>query len=271
MKVSYLRERFEQVYARYNKASFIHPDPLEFLYRYPDPLDREIVALLASSLAYGRVKQILKAVSSVLARMPSPSRFLEKASTAELLDTFEDFRYRFTSGQDMVRLLSGATRALDEFGSLEACFCAGFCPGDDTVIPALSRFVVRVYPSSRGKSSFLLPDPRNGSACKRAFLFLRWMVRKDLVDPGGWRCITPSKLLIPLDTHMFHISRELGFTDRKQADLKSALEITRHFREISPRDPVKYDFVITRFGIRPDMDPSMLMSDSLFIVRDRPS
>ncbi len=259
METLYLRERLEQIYARYNRPVFVHPDPLEVLYGYPDLLDREIVALVASSLAYGRVKQILKSLSYILVRMPSPSRFLEKTNMPELLDTFGDFRHRFTSGRDLVRLLCGVSRALEEFGSIESCFCSGFDPGDETVVPALSIFVRRLYPPHREESSFLLPDPRNGSACKRAFLFLRWMIRKDLVDPGGWQCVPPSKLLIPLDTHMFHIAKKLGFTDRKRADLKSALEITRHFRKINPKDPVKYDFVITRFGIRSDMNSSSLI------------
>ncbi|MBQ9595493.1 MAG: DUF2400 family protein, partial [Synergistaceae bacterium] len=34
------------------------------------------------------------------------------------------------------------------------------------------------------------------------------------------------------------------------ADLKTAIEITDSFRKISPDDPTKYDFVLTRFGIR---------------------
>jgi hypothetical protein len=35
--------------------------------------------------------------------------------------------------------------------------------------------------------------------------------------------------------------------------MRTALEITSGFKQISPDDPVKYDFVLTRFGIRPDM------------------
>jgi hypothetical protein len=42
-------------------------------------------------------------------------------------------------------------------------------------------------------------------------------------------------------------------TSRKSADLKSAVEITGAFSEINPSDPVKYDFALTRFGIRDDM------------------
>ena len=44
----------------------MHPDPLEFLYGYSEAADREIVALLASCLAYGRVALILRSVETVL-------------------------------------------------------------------------------------------------------------------------------------------------------------------------------------------------------------
>ena len=64
----------------------------------------------------------------------------------------------------------------------------------------------------------------------------------------------PSKLLVPLDTHMHRIAMTLGLTKRKQADLRTALEITEAFRKFSPSDPVRYDFVLTRFGIRKDLD-----------------
>jgi uncharacterized protein (TIGR02757 family) len=85
-------------------------------------------------------------------------------------------------------------------------------------------------------------------------LFLRWMVRKDRVDPGGWHGVSASKLIIPLDTHMYKISLKLGLTAKQQPNMRTALEITAGFRQIVPDDPVKYDFVLTRFGIRDDMN-----------------
>ena len=60
------------------------------------------------------------------------------------------------------------------------------------------------------KQSYLLPSPQKNSACKRLNLYLRWMIRKDNVDPGGWSKIPVSKLIIPLDTHMFKIGTILG-------------------------------------------------------------
>jgi len=78
------------------------------------------------------------------------------------------------------------------------------------------------------------------------------MVRQDEVDPGGWDLVPPSKLVVPLDTHMHRIGLLLRFTNRKQADLQTALEITDAFRKVAPHDPVKFDFVLTRLGIWSD-------------------
>jgi len=80
------------------------------------------------------------------------------------------------------------------------------------------------------------------------------MVRQDDVDPGGWENLPASKLIVPLDTHMHRICLLLKFTSRKQADLRTAIEITEAFRTISPDDPVRYDFALTRLGIRDDAD-----------------
>lgn len=59
---------------------------------------------------------------------------------------------------------------------------------------------------------------------------------------------------------MHRIGRQLGYTRRKQPDMKTAFEITDKFKEISPDDPVRYDFVLTRLGIRDDVDPSGLFA-----------
>jgi uncharacterized protein (TIGR02757 family) len=80
------------------------------------------------------------------------------------------------------------------------------------------------------------------------------MVRNDRVDPGVWKSVPASMLLVPLDTHMYRLSNLLGFTDRRQKDLETARGITSAFREVSPEDPVKYDFALTRLGIRRDGD-----------------
>jgi uncharacterized protein (TIGR02757 family) len=250
------RTTLERIYDRYHRRCFVHPDPLEFLYRYEDLGDREIVALIASSLAYGKVEQILRSVSQVLGKMgPCPSAFLLNSPFNRIVDTFSDFKHRFTSGEELARLLWGVRRVIEKHGSLQECFMSRLHRDDHTVIPALSAFVENIFPEG---CDFLIPAPGKGSACKRLNLFLRWMVRRDEVDPGGWEGVPPSKLLVPLDTHMHRIAMALGLTKRKQADLRTAIEITEAFRKLSPSDPVRYDFVLTRFGIRKDLDQAVL-------------
>jgi len=247
-------ERLDELYARYNWREFVHPDPLEFLYDYKDVRDREIAGIVASSLAYGRVAQILKSVSSVFERMPSPSIFLRHASRKSLRKTFKGFKHRFTTAEDIAMMLFGIKRVIERHGSLHACFTACLNNDDDTILPALSGFVKELAVESDGRCNSLLPLPTRGSAYKRLNLFLRWMVRKDEVDPGGWDNVPASKLIVPLDTHMHRICRALKLTQRKQADMRTAVEITTAFRTITPDDPVKYDFALTRLGIRDDTD-----------------
>ncbi len=250
------RERLEKLYSLYHRRELVHPDPLEFLYKYNDLRDREVVGLVASSLAYGRVAQILSSVSTVLERMgPSPFAFLLNSSLDSLLSAFAAFKHRFTTGQELAALLWGAKCTIEHYGSLHACFMACFNEHDDTVLPALSAFVRKFNTCSSKNGKFsLLPSPDRGSACKRLNLFMRWMVRRDEVDPGGWRFIPLSKLIVPLDTHMHRIGLFLNWTVRRQADLRTAVDITCAFRRLVPEDPVRYDFSLTRLGIRKDMD-----------------
>jgi uncharacterized protein (TIGR02757 family) len=93
---------------------------------------------------------------------------------------------------------------------------------------------------------------KRGSAAKRWHLFLRWLVRADEVDPGGWTRVPMSRLVVPMETHMHRICATLGILSRKSADGRAALEITEFFRRLDPADPARFDFSLTRLGIHPD-------------------
>ena len=254
------RDNLEALYDQYNHRSYVSPDPLQFLYDYPDSLDREIVGLIASSLAYGRVTQILKSVDEILCEIGEPKNFLEKTTKPRLLNIFHGFKHRLTTGEEIASLLYGVGSVIKKYGSIEECFVSGISRGDENVIPGLVKLVGEIYVEAGCNLPYLLPDPIKGSACKRLNLYLRWMIRKDDVDPGGWEKVKPSQLLIPLDIHMFKICSMLGMTCRKQANLRTVLEITDAFRKINPEDPVKYDFAITRLGIREELSPDAFIS-----------
>ncbi|OGS08146.1 MAG: TIGR02757 family protein [Elusimicrobia bacterium RIFOXYA12_FULL_51_18] len=242
------KKLLEKTRARFNKKKFIHPDPLEFVYRYAAAHDREIAGFVAAALAYGNVTQILRSVEKVLKPMgPSPRRWLLKISPADITRTFSSFKHRFTTGGELTVFLINIKTTIKEYGSLENCFMKHYRPADETLAEAVYDFVNDF--NSNACAPTLTPCPEKKSSFKRLNLFLRWMVRKDIIDPGVWKNIPPSKLIVPLDTHMFRIARELGLTARKDTSMKTALEITAAFRRVSPADPVKYDFALTRAGI----------------------
>ncbi|BBO68878.1 TIGR02757 family protein [Desulfosarcina alkanivorans] len=253
-----LVDRLEQIYRQYHRRAYVDPDPLTFLYDWDHVRDREIVGLVAASLAYGRVVQILKSVSAVLEKIgPSPYHFVTRRSLKSMRETFLGFRHRFADGDQMAALLYAAGRVIRQFGSLENGLAEGLATDGKNLHAALGHLYRQL---TRGRSSpgHLLPDPGKGSACKRLHLYLRWMVRKDQVDPGGWQCVAPSDLIVPLDIHMHTVGRRLGFTRRRQADLRTALEITDGFKEICSQDPVRFDFSLTRLGIRSELDMTSL-------------
>ena len=76
------------------------------------------------------------------------------------------------------------------------------------------------------------------------------MVRPDDgVDCGVWGRVSPSRLVLPLDTHLFKVVRALGWTRRKSAGWAMALEVTQRLRAIDPADPIRFDFALSRLGI----------------------
>jgi len=237
----------EQAYETYNHREFVHPDPLEFLYRYTLPVDREVAGIVASSLAYGRVVQILKSVGQVLDMLGRhPAQRLETLSRRDLSGLLRGFRHRFTTGEEMAGLLTAVGKVIRTEGTLRGLFKN---VDKRPWVDVLDGFVVALDMEARGLPS-LLPRPSKGSACKRLMMFMRWMVRKDEVDVGDWHDLGPHHLIVPLDTHMFRVSRGLGLTSRRSASLKAAIEITNEFSKIQPDDPARYDFALTRPGIR---------------------
>ena len=249
------RRWLESLRRRYHHRRFLSPDPLEAVYDYDAARDREIVAFIAASLAYGNVKAMLPAIRAVLdALAPSPTASI-LTPRPPLRVRFRAFRYRFTSGAQLTALLAAIAHLIHHHGSLHASFTRHLNPKDTTIIDALGRFVDDLHRAAPLPLAHLIPHPAAGSACKRLNLFLRWMVRRDEIDPGGWTGVNPSRLIMPLDTHVYQIAHARRWTQRRTPDLKTALHITDRLRTIHPTDPLRYDFAITRPGIRREVLP----------------
>jgi uncharacterized protein (TIGR02757 family) len=258
-----LRASLDGFARRYDRG-FLDSDPLGMVRDFDRADDRELVGLLAAALAYGRVESIRASLREVLSILgPRPSRFLESFDPARDGRRFAGFRHRFTGGSDLAAFLHRIRRAREIDGSLEAFFVrhdpdpesAHLGPAMDAFADALHA-LGRIVRGGRGGveerdgARWLLTRPRDGSACKRHCLYLRWMVRpEDGLDCGVWRRVSPARLVAPLDVHMARISRALGWTRRRSPSWAMAVEVTEAMRQLDPDDPTRYDFALSRLGI----------------------
>ena len=242
----------EGAYARFNRREFALQDPIRYVYDYPEPADGEVVGLLSGLLAFGRVAQILRSVEGVLGRLGErPAEFVRSSSPRALRAACVGFVHRTANADNMACLLVALKGVLERHGSLESCFRAHDEPGARTVLPGLTGLAGELC----GGAGHLTADPRRGSPCKRWNLFLRWMVRRDEVDPGLWRSVSAARLIVPLDTHMWRVCKGLGLTRRATCNMKAALEVTDAFRVLRPEDPVRYDFSLMHASVENALPP----------------
>jgi len=251
---SALAPQMEAIYRKYHHRQYVYPDPLAALYGVEDPRDQEVVGLIAAALAFGNVKTILGSIEKVLREFPHPGRMLPEMARRELVRRCRGFRHRYVGERELAALLLGIQAVLRAHGGLGACFQARLDAEDATVLPALTAWVAEIQAASGLTQNYLLPDPARGSACKRLLMYLRWMVRHDVIDLGLWSKVGMRRLLIPMDTHMHRLALGIGLTQRKQADLRAAQEVTAALATIDPADPTRFDFSLTRLGIRRDSD-----------------
>lgn len=258
-RLAALQGLLNRAYAEYDRR-WIEPDPVQFVWRYHRPEDREVAGLVASSLAYGNIKQIKRSVETVLGILgPRPARALDSLQAKAALRSLQGFKHRFNDAMDAACLLVFIREMRRAAGSVE-----GFFAPDGRVTDlrtALTHFVDRALalprdglygqgplPDGAGVR-FFFPSPEDGSACKRLCLYLRWMVRADTVDPGGWTRVPRAALLIPLDAHIINIGRSARLTRRVSPGWKMAEDITATLRACDPLDPVKFDFALHRMGL----------------------
>ncbi|MGA2506390.1 MAG: TIGR02757 family protein [Chitinispirillaceae bacterium] len=247
----------ENQYSLYHSPEYLRLDPLICLKGFVSGNDLEIAGIMASVLAYGRAEIIIRNVSEIFKRTGRCiARFSIDTSLDHKYRLFKDFRHRFNDGHDVALLLQSVGILANEYGSLESLFIEGG-QGQGAIKNALVHFTekikqqaARLDPARRKGIEYLLPSPRSGSACKRLNMYLRWMVRPaDGIDLGVWRNISPSMLVIPVDTHVARIARGIGLTKRATVNWLMAEEITEKLKTCDAADPVRYDFSLCRSGM----------------------
>ncbi len=218
-------------------TEFIGSDPVQFPHRYTERGDIEASAFISAWMAYGSRKvflQILDRLHATMDAVGGPYRFITNHAYRQLENNAQSCLYRFYKWEDFIVLCERMAEVYAEKRSLEAFFIPG---------QSLDSGVFALCKAFEGVNG--IPVPGSPSANKRFYMFLRWMVRPGSpVDFGIWKNISPSQLIVPLDTHVYQIALRLGLTSRKSADLKTAAEITAAMAEIWPDDPSRGDFAL---------------------------
>jgi uncharacterized protein (TIGR02757 family) len=165
---------------------------------------------------------------------------------------------------DLKYFCRGFRACYKKYGSLEALFGSAVTPGRDAspasaaavagagLWEGIALFRETMARGNGGLYTKHIADPYSSSPCKRLFLSLRWLVRREgPVDMGLWKSLSPASLCIPLDLHVGRTARRIGLLDpaRKANDRKAALALTERLREFCPEDPARYDLALFGWGL----------------------
>ena len=250
MDTTYLQSLLDEKVDQYERPDFIAPDPISIPHRYSRRQDIEITGLLASTIAWGNRKAIVKSAGAMADMLGADPFDFVMSANEEQIDRLSSFVYRTFQKDDlpsMVRALR-SIYSLDPEHGLERLFA----PREgETLREGLIRFREAMLPNIADRTRKHIADAGKGAAAKRLCMFLRWMVRPSNrgVDFGLWNSISPADLVIPLDVHTGRTARDLGLLLRTQSDWKAAMELTNSLARFCPADPVRYDFALFSIGI----------------------
>lgn len=251
-----LRELLEALHDKFNCEEFIEADPISVPHSFSLREDREIAGLLASTIAWGNRKAIVKSAHRMMRYMDNaPYDFVLNASEEEL-QSLTTYVHRTFNGEDFKDFVLAMRHIITQWGGIGEFFEQRYEATQDLRV-VLSEFRREFHAAEHNPHSEKhISSIDKGAACKRLCMYLRWMVREDDrgVDFGLWRKIPMSALYMPLDIHTGRMGRSLGLLTRKQSDWKAVEELTASLRAFDASDPVRYDYSLFGVGISGMLD-----------------
>lgn len=226
-----VKERLIEWAHTYNDQKYFQEDPIIFPRHFAEKYktgearlaDIEIAAVLASHLAWGRRAMIVRDCNRMLDEMEW--RPFDYVMNGEFRDENASL-HRTIKWSEFAGICGRLRTIYNETESLETL--------------SDSDFRVKIFGQKEDKKA---PN-------KKISMMRRWLVRDDgKVDLGVWKNSDKTRLILPLDVHVYSQAVDLGLTERKQKDIVTAQEITGAFREIFPDDPCLGDFALFGYGV----------------------
>lgn len=248
------KTQLQELAAKYEVEDFIEYDPVKYPRQFKDKCNQEIVGFIAAWLAYGRREQFMPVIEHIIQQIAAtgktPYEFvMTEAHKKVWFDVADTCLYRFNTYHDLIQLCDALYHIYTDYSTLEDSVL-------DIAMKDMAETNVRNKPLVEHLIRLFKPYRVEGipleakSACKRLNMFLRWMVRKNSpVDLGIWTRFLPTELLVPLDTHVARMGRQLGLISRRSNDMQTVKELTYRCMEAFPTDPVKADFALFGYGV----------------------
>lgn len=212
---------------KYNDPVYFTEDPIAFPKHFLEAearlQDIEIAAVFAAHFAWGRRSMIVRDCTKLFDQMEwKPYDYVMSGSYR----SDDSSVHRTVKWSDTARICHNLKDFYSTHSSLESL--------------STEQMRTLIYSQKEDKSA---PN-------KKINMLRRWMIRRDgKVDLGLWTGSDPSQLIIPLDVHVYTQATELGLSQRRSKDLKTAIEITSAFESIFPGDPAKGDFALFGYGV----------------------
>ena len=254
---------------RIERLEYIADDPVSFMHAFEAKDDQALAGFFAAIMAWGRRDVVLAKVEDLLQRMNyQPAAFIRNYSDDDA-PVFDGFKHRTFKPVDMIGLTKCLQHILQQYESFEAFWhhCYRLSRQEDRELVAIFHHeFFAVHPDLPRRTRKHVSNPEKGSAAKRLYLYLRWVIRDGSpVDPGIMDFMNPSELIIPLDVHSARQARALGLLSRTYNDWKAALELTQTLRQLDPADPAKYDYALFGIGVNKKKIPDAFVLNSKYV------
>ncbi len=246
-----LKPYLDEINNRVETSEYIADDPVQFIHAFDEKRDQEIAGFLAATMAWGRRDIVIAKVEDLLRRMEyDPFRFVMKYNQNEFR-RLRTFKHRTFKPIDMHGIFLGLKNIYTSFNDFESFWRSCYQQAKIEQRPLMALFHHNFFDGCDDLATRTrkhVSNPEKGSTCKRLYMFLRWMIRKDSpVDVGRWDFMEPSELLIPYDVHVARQAKKYGLVSRKSNDWKTVNQLTKTLKLLNPDDPARYDYAL--FGI----------------------
>lgn len=251
-KLRQLQKHLDEIHASVETSGYIEDDPVQFVHAFSEKREIEIAGFFAATMAWGRREIVIAKMDDLLNRMDyKPMEFILNYNSGSYR-VLETFKHRTLKPVDVEAFIYILQKIYNQWHDLEQFWAECYQIANASNRPLLSIFhehFFALHPETPARTFKHISNPEKGSTCKRLYMFLRWMIRKNSpVDIGIWNFMPASQLLIPFDVHVARQSRRYGLLSRKSNDWLAVQELTEACRVMNPADPAVYDFALFGMG-----------------------